>query len=117
MFSANLVLDLVAGDFWVALYPFSVTYTNSRLLKTPITTNCESGLFSNGTIGPVFMNLLSSSSFTARSKSTLEYGPSAQYFIPSAAMDGPTYPLLSALVPRSLGEIGNNIRKDLLREI
>src|SRR5437773_7255133 len=75
MFSANLVLDLVAGDFWVALYPFSVTYTNSRLLKTPITTNCESGLFSNGTIGPVFMNLLSSSSFTARSKSTLEYGP------------------------------------------
>ena len=49
------------------------------------------------------MNLLSSSSFTARSKSTLEYGPSAQYLIPSAAtMDGPTYPLLSALVPRSL---------------
>src|SRR5439155_22158889 len=102
MFSANLVLDLVAGDFWVALYPFSVTYTNSRLLKTPITTNCEPGLFSNA-IGPVFMNLLSSSSFTARSKSTLEYGPSAQYFIPSAAMDEPTYHLLSALVPRSLG--------------
>src|ERR1035437_10486984 len=73
-------------DFCAALYPFSVRYTNSRLLKMAITTTWEPGVFSYGTIGPVSPNLLSSSCFKARSKSTLECDPLVQYFISRATM-------------------------------